>query len=98
MTRNFLVFIFGLILLLIFSFAFCYVSIYSKDSMVLISGIFALVGFLAALIISIIIGLASREEGGSLYTWFFSIALVTGIVLVWYLTQAGTRLNVWPPT
>ena len=35
MTRNFLVFIFGLFLLLVFSFAFCYVSIYSE---VLIAG------------------------------------------------------------
>ena len=92
MTRNFLVFIFGLFLLLIFSFAFCYVSIYSE---VLIAGIFALVGFLAALIISIIIGIASREEGGSLYVWFFGIAMVTGIILVWYLSRVGTLLKVW---
>jgi hypothetical protein len=92
MTRNFLVFIFGLILLLLFSFAFCYVSIYSE---ILIAGIFALVGFVAALVISIIIGLASREEGGSLYIWFFAIAVITGIVLVWYISRAGTLLKIW---
>ena len=92
MTRNFLVFIFGLFLLLIFSFAFCYVSIYSE---ILIAGIFALVGFVAALVISIVIGLASREEGGSLYIWFFAISVVTAIILVWYLTRAGTLLKVW---
>jgi hypothetical protein len=92
MTRNFLVFIFGLVLLLLFSFAFCYVSIYSE---ILIAGIFALVGFVAALVISIIIGLASREEGGSLYIWFFAIAIITAIVLVWYLSRAGTLLKVW---
>jgi hypothetical protein len=92
MTRNFLVFIFGLILLLVFSFAFCYVSIYSE---ILIAGIFALVGFVAALVISIIIGFASREEGGSLYIWFFAIAVVTGIILVWYISRAGTLLKVW---
>ena len=92
MTRNFLVFLFGLFLLLIFSFAFCYVAIYSE---VLVAGIFALVGFLAALIIAIMIGLASREEGGVLYVWFFSVAGVTAIVLVWYLSRAGVLLKIW---
>jgi hypothetical protein len=92
MTRNFLVFLFGLFLLLIFSFAFGYVSIYSE---VLIAGIFALVGLLAALVIGIMIGMASREEGGTLYVWFFSIAGVTAIVLIWYLTRAGVLLKIW---
>jgi hypothetical protein len=92
MTRNFLVFIFGLILLLLFSFAFCYVAIYSE---VLVAGIFAIVGFVAALVISIIIGVASREEGGSLYIWFFTIAVVTAIVTVWYVSRVGTLLKVW---
>jgi hypothetical protein len=92
MTRNFLVFLVGLFILLLFSFAFGYVSIYSE---VLIAGIFALVGLVAALIISIMIGLSAHEEGGALYLWFFSVAGVTGVVLVWYLTRAGTLLKVW---
>jgi hypothetical protein len=92
MARNYLVFIVGLFLLLVFSFAFCYVSIYSE---ILIAGIFALVGFVAALVISIIIGLASREEGGVLYIWFFIITGVTAVILVWYLSRAGTLLKVW---
>ncbi|MGA2975214.1 MAG: hypothetical protein ABSF77_07880 [Spirochaetia bacterium] len=92
MTRNFLVFIFGLILLLLFSFAFCYVSIYSE---ILIAGIFALIGFIVAFAIAIIIGLSAREEGGSLYFWFFGIAIVTGIILVWYVSRAGTLLKIW---
>jgi hypothetical protein len=92
MTRNFLVFLFGVFILLVFSFAFGYVSIYSE---VLIAGIFALVGLVTALIISILIGLSAREEGGALYVWFFSVAGVTGVVFVWYLTRAGTLLKVW---
>ena len=92
MTRNFLVFIVGLILLLLFSFAFAYVSIYSE---ILIAGIFALVGLVASLVIGILIGLASREEGGALYIWFFGIAIITGILLVWYLSRAGTLLKIW---
>jgi len=92
MTKNFLIFIFGLFLLLVFSFAFCYVSIYSE---ILIAGIFAIVGFVASFVIAIMVGLSAREEGGSLFIWFFGIAIVTGIILVWYLSRAGTLLKVW---
>ncbi len=92
MTRNFLVFIVGVFLLLVFSFFFCYVSIYSDT---LIAAIPALVGFLASLVMSIMIGLASREEGGSLYILFFVIAGITAVVLVWYLSRMGVLLKVW---
>lgn len=92
MARNYLVFFFGLFLLLVFSFAFGYVSIYSE---VLIAGIFALVGLVSALAISIIIGFASREEGGTLYLSFFAVAGATGVLIVWYLSRAGTLLKVW---
>ncbi len=92
MTRNFLLFLIGLVILLLFSFAFAYVSIYSE---ILIAGIFALVGMVACLVIGLLIGVASRDEGGSLYIWFFAISIVTGIALVWYLTRAGTLLRVW---
>jgi hypothetical protein len=92
MTRNFLVFIFALFLLLVFSFAFCYVSIYSE---VLIAGIFALIGFVVTFVIAIVIGLASKEEGGSLYIWFFGIGITTGVILVWYISRAGTLLKIW---
>ena len=60
MTRNFLVFLFALFILLLFSFAFGYVSIYSE---VLIAGIFALVGLLTALIVAIMVGLSSPRRG-----------------------------------
>jgi len=89
MTRNFLVFIFGVFLLLVFSFFFCYVSIYSDN---LVAAIPALV---ASLVMSLMIGMASREEGGALYIWFFGIAVVTSIVLVWYLSRLGVLLKVW---
>jgi hypothetical protein len=92
MTRNFLVFIFGIFLLLVFSFAFCFAAIYSE---ILIAGIFACVGFLACFIMSIAIGMASRDEGGMLYIWFFAIATVTAILTIWYLTRAGTLLQIW---
>ena len=92
MTRNYLVFFFGLFLLLVFTFLFCYIAIYNEN---LVAGIIAIIGFLAAFIISLIIGVASREEGGALYVWFFSAAGVTAVIFVWYLSRAGTLLKVW---
>jgi len=92
MTRNYLVFFFGLFLLLVFTFLFCYISIYNEN---LVAGILSIIGYVAALIIAIMIGLASREEGGALYVWFFWVAAVTAVVFVWYLSRAGTLLKVW---
>jgi hypothetical protein len=76
----------------VFSFFFCYVAIYNEN---LPAAIAALVGFVASLIISIIIGLASRDEGGVLYVFFFVIAGVTAILLVWFLSRGGVVLKIW---
>ncbi len=92
MTRNYLIFFFGLFLLLIFTFLFCYIAIYNEN---LVAGILAIVGYVAALIIAIMIGISSREEGGALYVWFFGVAGVTAVVFIWYLSRAGTLLKVW---
>jgi hypothetical protein len=92
MARNYLVFIFGLVLLLVFSFFFCCVAIYNES---LPAGIAALVGFVASLIIAIMIGISSRDEGGILYIWFFTIAGITAIILVWFLSRGGVVLKIW---
>ncbi len=92
MARNYLMFLFGLVLLLAFSFIFAYQGIYAES---LLAGILAIIGFVFALVISLVIGIASREDGGSLYLWFFGITGITAIVFVWYLTRAGTLLQIW---
>jgi len=92
MTRNYLVFFFGLFLLLVFTFLFGYIAIYNEN---LVAGILAIIGFLAALIIGLLMGVASREEGGALYVWFFSVAGVAAVLFIWYLSRAGTLLKVW---
>jgi hypothetical protein len=92
MARNYLIFFFGLVILFAFSFFFCYEGIYAES---LLSGILAIIGFVAALVISLVIGLASREEGGSLYLWFFAVAIITTIVFIWYISRAGTLLQIW---
>jgi hypothetical protein len=92
MTRNFLVFLIGAIILLLFSFAFGYAGIYGEN---LIAGILAVVGLVATLLMCLVIGLASRDESTSLAFWFFGVSIVTAVVLVWYLTRAGTLLQIW---
>ena len=92
MTRNFLVFLIGAIILLLFSFAFGYAGIYGEN---LIAGILAVVGLVATLAMCLVIGLASRDESSALALWFFGVCIVTAIVLVWYLTRAGTLLQIW---
>jgi hypothetical protein len=92
MTRNFLVFLFGAIILLVFSFAFCYAAIYAEN---LIAGILALVGFVATLVMSLVIGIACKDESGSLALWFYGVAVITGALLIWYVTRAGTLLQIW---
>jgi hypothetical protein len=92
MARNFLVFLIGIVILFAFSFLFCFQGIYAQN---LLAGILAVIGFLATLVISLLIGISSREEGGSLYLWFFGITIITAIMFVWFLSKAGTLLNVW---
>lgn len=92
MTRNFLIFLIGAIVLLVFSFAFAYAGIYAEN---LIAGILALVGFVATVAMCLAIGLASRDESSALALWFFGVSIVAGIVLVWYITRAGTLLQIW---
>ena len=92
MGRNFLVFLIGLVLLLVFSFAFCAAAIYAEQ---LAAGILALVGFVAVIVMALLIGLAAREESAGLSTWFFAVAGFTAVLLIWFITRSGTLLQVW---
>jgi hypothetical protein len=92
MTRNFLVFLIGAIVLLLFSFAFGWAGIYAEN---LPAGILALVGLIATLVMCLIIGLACRDESTGLSLWFFGVAIISGILLIWYITRAGVLLQIW---
>mgnify|MGYP001112211139 FL=1 len=92
MTRNFLVFLIGAIVLLVFSFAFGYAGIYAEN---LPAGILALIGFVATLAMSLVIGIACRDESTGLSLWFFGVAVISGIILMWYITRAGVLLQIW---
>jgi hypothetical protein len=92
MARNYLIFFFGLVVIFVFSAFFGYQGIYAEN---LVAGILACVGFVVALVISLVIGIASREEGGSLYIYFYVVTGVTAVLLVWFLSRAGTLLQIW---
>lgn len=92
MGRNYLVFLIGIVVLLVFSFAFCYATIYMEQPLL---AILTIIGFAATLAMSIIIGLASREESTGLSWWFFVIAGVTALLFVWFLTRFGVLMEIW---
>jgi hypothetical protein len=92
MGRNYLVFLIGLVVLLVFSFAFCWATVYAEQPLV---AILAIIGFVATLIISMLIGLAAREESAGLSTSFFIVAGVTAVLFVWFLTRFGVQMNIW---
>jgi hypothetical protein len=92
MGRNYLVFLIGLVVLLIFSFAFCWATVYAEQPLV---AILAIIGFVATLVMAIVIGLDSREESTGLTWWFFGVAVVTAILLVWFLTRFGVQMQIW---
>ncbi|MCX7031694.1 MAG: hypothetical protein NTU62_16450 [Spirochaetes bacterium] len=92
MGRNYLFFLIGLVVLLVFSFAFCWATIYAEQPLV---AILAFIGFVATLVIAIAIGLSAREESTGLSWWFFIIAGLTALLLVWFLTRFGVQMKIW---
>jgi len=92
MGRNYLFFLIGLAILLVFSFAFCWATIYMEQPLI---AILTLIGFVATLVISIVIGLAAREESTGLSWWFFLVAGVTALLLMWFITRFGVQMNIW---
>ena len=92
MGRNYLFFLIGLVVLLVFSFAFCWATIYMEQPLI---AILTFIGFIATLVISTVIGLAAREESTGLSWWFFVVAGITALVLVWFITRFGVQLQIW---
>jgi hypothetical protein len=92
MGRNYLVFLIGLIVLLVFSFAFCWATVYAEQPLV---AILAIIGFVAVLVMAVIIGLSAREESTGLAWWFFVVAGVTAVLFVWFLTRFGVQMQIW---
>ena len=59
MGRNYLFFLIGLVVLLIFSFAFCWATIYMEQPLI---SILTFVGFIATLVISIVTSILNMRR------------------------------------
>lgn len=91
-TRN------GLINFTLFIFIFVFSFIFSLDALALPNvfyGALALVGYLVSLGGSVFNGVLSRRDGEALSLWYFTYAVLVGIVTVWYLTRCGTAFGWW---
>lgn len=91
-TRN------GLINFTLFIFIFVLSFIFSLDALALPNvfyGTLALLGFLVSLGGSLFNGVLSKRDGEALALWYFTYAVIVGIVTVWYLTRCGTAFGWW---
>lgn len=78
---------FGLfVLLLVFSFVFSLGAIEGANATY---GILALIGYVFGIAASIYNGALARQDGFALEAWFKIYAVVTAVVLIWFLTQIG---------
>jgi hypothetical protein len=94
MARNYLVFFFILVLAFAFTVVFCWQAVQEQNTLY---GVLAILGYVACIASSLLIGLQVREEGGSLFLWFFAYTVVISIFFVWFLTRAGSLLQFWVP-
>ncbi|GAB1456266.1 MAG: hypothetical protein RBT62_09965 [Spirochaetia bacterium] len=80
------------ILIFVFSFVFSLDALTGPSTLY---GVLALIGFIACLGGSLFNGMISRRDGEALALWYFSYAIIVGIVTVWFLTRCGTAFAWW---
>ena len=88
----------GLIKFCNFIFIFIFSFVFSLDALAAPStfyGVLALLGFVVCLAGSLFNGLLSKRDGEALAIWYFSYAVVVGVVTVWYMTRCGTAFGWW---
>jgi hypothetical protein len=88
----------GLVNFMLFIFLFAFSFIFSLDALAIPNvtyGVLALIGFVVCLAGSLFNGVLSKRDGEALSLWFFTFAVVCGIVTVWYLTRCGTAFGWW---
>lgn len=91
-TRN------GLVNFALFVFIFAFSFVFSVDALAqpnTLYGVLALIGFIICLAGSIFNGAMARQGGEALAVWFFTYAVIVGVVTVWYLTRCGTAFGWW---
>lgn len=84
------------LLLLVVLFVFCFVlfSIALAEEIVFL-GILSIIGFIVALVVSVVQSIAVASEGMSIALWFYIYIGITEIIFIWFLTRAGTMIGLW---
>ncbi len=83
-----------LLLVVLFIFSFVLFTIALAEGVVFL-GILSIIGFIIALAVSIIQSITVKNEGMSIALWFYIYIVITEIILIWFLTRAGTMLGLW---
>lgn len=91
-NKSVLALFFVLIVIFIFSFTLSLDAIANHNTLY---GVYALVGFVVLVLLSLFQSMFLKKDGISVAYWFRALSIVSLIVLVWYLTRAGTLFSWW---
>ena len=86
-NKSYLVLFFVLIVVFIFSFTLSLDAIAHNQ---VLYGIYSLIGLIILMGLSFFQAMTLKKDGLALSYWFSLLSLVSLIVLVWYITRAGT--------
>ncbi len=82
------------ILLVVFVFSFT-LSLDAISNNQVLYGTFALIGFILLVFVSLFETMLLSKEGMAVSYWFKSLSVISLIILVWYVTRAGTLFGWW---
>jgi hypothetical protein len=83
-----------LLLVVLFVFSFVLFTIALAEGIVFL-GILSIIGFIVALVVSVVQSITVANEGMSIGLWFYVYIGITEIIFIWFLTRAGTMLGLW---
>jgi len=91
-NKSILALFFVLIVVFIFSFTLSLDAIANKNTMY---GVYAFVGFILLVFLSLFQGIFLKKDGVAVAYWFRTLSVVSLIILIWYSTRAGTLFGWW---
>ncbi|HQL33831.1 MAG TPA: hypothetical protein PK969_11305 [Treponemataceae bacterium] len=83
---------FVLILIFIFSFTLSLDAIANNNAMY---GVYALVGFIILVGLSLFESVQLSKDGVTVAYWFKALSIISLVILVWYCTRAGVLFGWW---
>ena len=91
-NKSILALFFVLIVVFIFSFTLSTDAIVNHNVMY---GVYAFVGFLVLVFLSLFQSIFLKKDGVAVAYWFRTLSVISLIVLIWYSTRAGTLFGWW---